>query len=85
MEKKYECPVCKNISLTEPPYRNQIGSDEICSVCGFQFGLDDYPNKEKGILEWRKIWLDSGSPVVRNMKPEERNEYYKLQETHTSL
>lgn len=28
MENKYECPVCKNISLTEPPYRNQIGSDQ---------------------------------------------------------
>ena len=27
-----------------------------------QFGLDDYPDKDKGITEWRKKWEANGRP-----------------------
>ena len=59
----YLCPICNYDGLYEKPYDDQgFGSDEICPCCGFQFGLDDYPNKEDGQEKWRKEWIEKGCP-----------------------
>lgn len=55
------CPVCFYGGLYAPPYdENGIGSDEICPRCGFQFGCDDYPDKETQISAWREKWEEEG-------------------------
>ncbi len=57
------CPICFFDGLYEPPYNSRgSGSYEICPCCGFQFGYDDYPDKEKQIKEWRQRWVLSGYP-----------------------
>ncbi len=57
------CPICFYDSLFEPPYSSKgSGSYEICPCCGFQFGYDDYPNKEDQIKEWRQKWISNGYP-----------------------
>mgnify|MGYP006899960767 FL=1 len=58
------CPVCGYDGLEEPPYANysdpSTGSFEICSCCGFQFGVDDL---DKGIshTEYRDQWIKNGA------------------------
>jgi hypothetical protein len=55
------CPVCKYDGLLNPVYDNRgVGSDEICPCCGFQFGCDDFPNKDESIVKWRKHWISLG-------------------------
>ncbi|NOW06122.1 hypothetical protein [Clostridium beijerinckii] len=57
----YKCPVCNYNELDEAPYNlHGYGSYEICSCCGFQFGYDDYPDKEKCQKKWRENWMKSG-------------------------
>ena len=58
---RHICPVCGFDGLREEAY-DQKGhaSEEICVCCGFQFGFDDYPNKEKGIENWRNQWIKEG-------------------------
>ncbi|WP_173714616.1 hypothetical protein [Clostridium beijerinckii] len=57
----YTCPVCNYNELDEAPYNARgYGSDEICPCCGFQFGCDDYPNKEEGQKKWREKWIKNG-------------------------
>lgn len=52
----YTCPVCNYNELDEPPYNTHgYGSDEICPCCVFQFGYDDYPDKEDGQKNGEKI------------------------------
>ena len=64
-----KCPVCNYSELFDPPYNEDgYGSDEICPCCGFQFGLDDYPNKEKGIKIWRQHWIDDGCKWFSNSR-----------------
>lgn len=59
---KYVCPVCFYDQLTEEPYdEDGYGLYEICVCCGFQFGLDDYPDKEKGQNQWRDQWIKNGA------------------------
>lgn len=69
---RYICPVCFYDGLFEPAYdENGIGSDEICPCCGFQFGLDDFPEKEAQIVEWRKRWTNEGRKWFSDVrKPE---------------
>jgi predicted RNA-binding Zn-ribbon protein involved in translation (DUF1610 family) len=54
------CPVCGYDELQEPP-RNRTGgaSLEICSSCGFQFGVTD---DDKGLTydEYRQQWIETG-------------------------
>jgi hypothetical protein len=38
---RYRCPVCGYPDLTEPPWTDDAGSDEICPSCGTHFGYDD--------------------------------------------
>ena len=61
-KKVFLCPVCGYDRLAFEPYQNDgcLPSLEICPCCGFQFGYDDYPNKEEGIISWRNEWIDSG-------------------------
>lgn len=58
---KHTCPVCGFAGLREAPYnKDGYGSEEICVCCGFQFGCDDYPDKEPGIEKWREKWIEEG-------------------------
>ena len=55
------CPVCNYDNLIDPPYNEYgYGSYEICPCCGFEFGLDDFPDKEEGIKNWREQWIEGG-------------------------
>lgn len=58
---KNKCPICNYNDLYDPPYDSRgYGSCEICPCCGFQFGYDDYPNKEEAQKEWRDKWINYG-------------------------
>lgn len=58
---KYKCPVCGYRGLRDKPYnKDGYGSEEICVCCGFHFGCDDYPDKEKSFIEWREKWTGNG-------------------------
>lgn len=73
MMKKYICMICGFDKLEEIPYYEDFGgSNEICSCCGFEFGVDDFDCDEfdhnhltdKEIVEkshilWRKKWVES--------------------------
>lgn len=66
---QYICPVCSYDGLFEPPYDERgIGSDEICPCCGFQFGYDDFPNKEEKIALWREKWINDGRRWFSNSR-----------------
>lgn len=66
---KYICPVCNYDELFEPPYdESGTGSDEICPCCGFQFGYDDFPNKEAEIMLWREKWIKGGRKWFSNSR-----------------
>jgi len=42
-ESYYMCSVCGWDKLENPPYYEHFaGSNEICSCCGFEFGVDDF-------------------------------------------
>lgn len=57
----YLCPVCGYGELREAPYNQRgYGSDEICVCCGFQFGCDDFPDKEEAFIKWRNNWIKDG-------------------------
>jgi hypothetical protein len=80
----YVCPVCGYDQLDESPYINNdvtTGSFEICSCCGFQFGVDDL---DKGIShqEYREEWIAGGAiwfsrstskPINWNLEAQLRN------------
>ncbi|MDL2302256.1 hypothetical protein LJC58_07870 [Lachnospiraceae bacterium OttesenSCG-928-D06] len=58
---KYRCPVCNYDGLFEAPYDDDgVGSYEICPCCGFEFGCDDFPEKEKQQYMWKQNWIDGG-------------------------
>lgn len=58
---KYICPICNYDGLDEPPYdEDGFGLYEICPCCGFQYGYDDFPNKDEQIKLWRQKWIDGG-------------------------
>lgn len=60
-EKFYKCPVCGYDKLNNPIYDNNgFGTYEICVCCGFEFGVDDYPNKEESYRIWRVNWIKNG-------------------------
>lgn len=57
----YICVVCGYPYLDEPPYdKFGYGTYLICPCCGFEFGLDDDPNKEECIKTWRNNWINNG-------------------------
>ena len=66
---KYKCPVCGYTGLSEAPYNTfGYGSYEICACCGFEFGVDDYPNKLDAMEEWKKRWIENGYPWFSKSK-----------------
>ena len=57
----YTCPVCGYEKLENKLYDNNgFGTSEICVCCGFEFGNDDFPEKENAYNRWRKNWVDGG-------------------------
>jgi len=64
---RYVCPVCGFDELTEPPWRGESSSLEICPCCGIQFGYQDAAGgdeagRERIHAEWRRRWLTDGTP-----------------------
>ena len=58
----HTCPVCGFNDLNEPPYsRDGHGLFEICSSCGFQFGVTD-DDLGMSFREWRESWVAKGMP-----------------------
>lgn len=56
------CPVCGYGGLREPAYdKYGYGSFEICSCCGFEYGVTD---DDKGFTfeSYRQKWIDEGFP-----------------------
>lgn len=77
------CLVCGYDDLNEPPYYRQdnnpaSGSHEICSCCGFQFGVDDL---DKGYTHktYREMWVESGARWYSNFTPPPLKWDYKEQ------
>ncbi|PJN53024.1 hypothetical protein PAEAM_42260 [Paenibacillus sp. GM1FR] len=71
----YTCPVCGYQGLDEPPYVDNnpsAGSFEICSCCGFQFGVDDL---DSGTTheEHRRQWIELGTPWYSKYTPKPSN------------
>lgn len=57
----YTCEVCGYPYLDEPAYdESGYVTYAICPCCGFEFGYDDYPDKESGITNWRNNWINDG-------------------------
>jgi hypothetical protein len=50
----YTCPICGYESMTSPP-----DSENICSCCGTEFGVDDYYHTQE---ELRQMWIQQGFP-----------------------
>ena len=69
IKKKYICPVCGFDQLNEPPYDDKNNpSYEICSCCGFEFGVDE------GFKGFRACWIEIGAKwFVPKLKPREWN------------
>ncbi|MED3629767.1 hypothetical protein P4478_23220 [Bacillus subtilis] len=69
--KSYTCPVCGFDGLDEPPYDEyNIGSYNICSCCGFEYGNDDDVMVNEKLLEvpeahelYRIRWVKEGAIV----------------------
>ncbi len=60
-KKKYTCPVCGFDELENELYDdNGFGTYEICVCCGFEFGADDFPDKETAYKNWREEWIGNG-------------------------
>lgn len=57
----YVCPVCNYKDLLEPPYdEKDQPSYGICPCCGFEFGCDDYPDRDSSFKKWRYNWIEKG-------------------------
>jgi hypothetical protein len=58
-----QCPVCGYPALDEPAYSpvTGLGSYEICSSCGYEFGVTD-DDRQIGHDEWRRRWVADGMP-----------------------
>lgn len=72
------CPVCGYDDHVYPPYDEDINpSYDICSCCGFQFGVDDDVEIEDGVFmekkdthtQFRNNWIDNGAIVFSESYP----------------
>ena len=66
------CPVCGYDGLDEPAFDERgVGSDDICPCCGFQFGLDGFPHKDRAwpVAEWHGRRVDGGRYHLRGDMP----------------
>ena len=58
----HQCPACGYPLLDEPPRTaSGGGSYEICSSCGFEYGVTD---DDEGFTyeQWRERWIAKGMP-----------------------
>ena len=58
----FQCPACGYPALDEPPRTaSGGGSYEICSSCGFEYGVTD---DDRGFTyaQWRELWISRGMP-----------------------
>jgi hypothetical protein len=59
---QYICPVCGFKGLEEPAYdKHGYGSHEICSCCGFEYGVTDDDLKYT-FETYRQKWINEGCP-----------------------
>lgn len=80
MINKYECPVCGYDKLKNPIYDEQgNGTYEICVCCGFEFGNDDFPNKEEAYVSWRNRWKENGCKWFSTYTKPDKNWNPKIQ------
>jgi hypothetical protein len=62
MTPTYTCPVCGYPELEDPPRSESGGaSNEICSSCGFEFGVTD-DDGGFSYEAWRDQWVRTGMP-----------------------
>jgi hypothetical protein len=58
--------VCGFDGLSEPPWDDDLPSDQICPGCGTQFGYDDMAGvraeREARWQELREAWIERGRP-----------------------
>lgn len=68
--KEYICRTC-GLEYQTPTWEDEgSASYDICNCCEVEFGIQD--NTYKGVLEYRKKWLDSGALWADSkMKPKE--------------
>ena len=62
------CPVCGYPDLAEPPYHHGIESYEICSSCGFEFGVSDH-DEGYSYEKWRAKWIKAGMNWHKKPEP----------------
>ena len=72
------CPVCGFPDLSEAPWTDGGGSDEICVCCGTHFGYDDHAGGDAGRREalWRELrsrWQAEGCPWFSRARPRDTN------------
>lgn len=73
-KKKYICPICGYDKLNKPPY-DEIGEPtfKTCPCCGFEYGYDDYINKET-FESYREKWLANNFDFAdKNKMPDNWN------------
>lgn len=62
MNPTHLCPVCGYDALDDAAYDDDAApSFEICSSCGFQFGVSDL-NDGFTFEKWRNRWIRDGCP-----------------------
>lgn len=77
---KYKCLVCGFDELENPIYDNNgNGTYEICVCCGFEYGCDDFPDKQLSYINWREIWIKNGCKWFSNSTPKPKGWDPKLQ------
>jgi hypothetical protein len=70
MVERYVCPACGYPGLSEAPrLRGGGGSYEICSSCGFEYGVTD-DDEGYTYASWREHWVALGMPwTASGIKP----------------
>lgn len=84
---RYLCPVCNVKSLREPPYdSHDIGSFEMCNVCGYILGKYDGADKDSSHKLWANSWNSLGGKTINKLPMFERMVYCNkvYEKFHTS-
>jgi hypothetical protein len=77
---EYKCLVCGFDKLKNPIYDNNgNGTYEICVCCGFEYGCDDFPDKQISYKNWRETWIKNGCKWFSKSTPPPRDWNPKIQ------